>query len=89
MTRPLGRPAVGDLLELAEEHYRFGVGPLVCRVRTVIAPVRFDGGLWWHLRGECKRGTLATISDLVGWQDRELYVDARHVRSARRPEPPG
>lgn len=59
------------ILAFAESEYRFGVGPLLCRAVQVIAPVLFDGVLWWHLRAECACGTADNHS---GWQVRELYV---------------
>lgn len=59
------------VLALTEDQYKFGVGPLLCRVVDVIAPVLFDDVLWWHLRGECAHGTDEHHS---GWQKRELYV---------------
>ena len=64
-------PRPGMVLHLAEENYKFGIGPLICRVRAVIAPVTFDDELWWHLRGECANGTAENHG---GWVDRELYV---------------
>jgi hypothetical protein len=77
------------VLQLAEDQYKFGVGPLVCRVGTVIARVTFDGRPWWHLRGECKLGTLDTLQEVVRWSQRELYVDAAALtaRTLRRPSP--
>ena len=66
----------GAVLVLREEQYRFGVGPLLCRVVDVIAPVRFDEVVWWHLRGDCANGTPECHS---GWQIRELYVIAAAV----------
>lgn len=71
-------PQRGMVLALAEADYKFGVGPLLCRVTDVIAPVIFDDVLWWHLSGECANGTPAHHS---GWQPRELYV----IDSAIRP----
>lgn len=83
----VARPAPGDVLELGEDHYKFGAGPLVCRVGSVIARVTLDGRTWWHVRGQCKRGTAATLLECVPWTDRELYIDAAAVRS--RPESRG
>lgn len=59
------------VLELAEEQYKFGRGPLLCRVVHVIAPVVFDEVLWWHVQAECASGTRDNHG---GWQDREVYV---------------
>ena len=64
-------PEPRAVLELAEEQYKFGRGPLLCRVVRVIAPVVFDEVLWWHVQGECACGTRESHG---GWQDRELYV---------------
>ena len=70
-------PERGALLVLGEAQYRFGLGPLLCRVVDVIAPVLFDEVMWWHLRGECASGTPDRHG---GWQIRELYVIACAVR---------
>lgn len=59
------------VLTLADEQYKFGSGPMLCRILEVIAPVIFDNVLWWHLRGECAEGTRAHHG---GWHERELYV---------------
>jgi hypothetical protein len=64
-------PQPGMVLVLADDQYRFGVGPLLCRVVEVIAPVLFDEVLWWHVSGECAYGTVQRHG---GWQARELYV---------------
>jgi hypothetical protein len=64
-------PQRGMVLALAEPEYKFGAGPLLCRVMEVIAPVLFDDVLWWHVRGECAYGTKERHG---GWQSRELYV---------------
>jgi hypothetical protein len=77
MSGPMsGAPQPGMVLHLAEENYKFGVGPLICRVRETIAPVQFDDGQWWHVRGDCANGTAENHG---GFLDRELYVrDDRH-----------
>lgn len=68
------------VLVLGEQQYRFGVGPVICRVGEVIAPVLFDEVLWWHMRGECANGTPDRHG---GWLERELYVIASAVHRAR------
>lgn len=83
MSEPVS-PQPGVVLALAEDQYRFGVGPVLCRVMQVIAPVLFDGVLWWHLRGECARGTAENHG---GWQSNELYVIGTAVRSSTRARP--
>ena len=78
-------PRPGDVYELAEAHYRFGTGPLVCRVVRPIGPVLFDGEPWWHIRGHIKHGTLATMdASPQQWQERELHVRASAIPAARR-----
>lgn len=69
---------------LAEEQYKFGAGPLLCRVVEVIAPVLFDEALWWHLRGECADGTPDRHG---GWLIRELYVPDAVVQATARKRP--
>ena len=43
--------AVGDVLELAEEDYRFGVGPLTLRVTALLHVQQLTDGPWLYLRG--------------------------------------
>lgn len=82
---PAVPPAAGMLLLLAEKDYRFGIGPLLCRVREVLGPLRFDEGPpWWHLRADCANGTLAHHG---GWHDRELYVISTAIQPVRLREP--
>jgi hypothetical protein len=77
-------PGPGTTLHLTENQYKFGVGPLLCRVRAVIAPVEFDGALWWHLDADCAQGTPEHHG---GWTTRELYVPATAIPRPR-PTPP-
>ena len=65
-------------MRLSEDQYKFGSGPLLCKVETVIALVQFDGFPWWHLRGECAHGTRDRHSS---WFTRELYVVSTAVRN--------
>jgi hypothetical protein len=64
-------PAPGTVLRLTDDQYRFGVGPLLCRVQQVIGLVHIDDAPWWHLRGQCANGTAAHHGP---WSGRELYV---------------
>lgn len=73
-------PQRGMVLALTDAEYKFGVGPLLCRVTEVITPVLFDEVLWWHVRGDCAYGTQERHS---GWQDRELYVIDYAISPAR------
>ena len=68
-----GMPRPGMVLHLAEENYKFGIGPLICRVREIITLVHFDDEPWWHMRGDCANGT---ADNHGGFVDRELYVRA-------------
>lgn len=73
------------VVKLADHQYKFGTGPLICRIMEVIEPVIFDNVLWWHVRGECGYGNRDHHS---GWQVRELYiVDPALPATARGPRP--
>ena len=72
------RPQPGMTLTLQEQEYKFGIGPLLCKVHEVIEEVHFDGEPWWRVRGECANGTAARHG---GWIERELYVIGSAVRS--------
>jgi hypothetical protein len=43
--------SVGDVLELAEQDYRFGVGPLTLRVTALLHVLPLPDGPWLYLRG--------------------------------------
>lgn len=64
-------PHRGMLLALRERDYRFGSGPLLCKIGTVLTDVKFDNQTWWHIRGECANGT---VENHGGWHERELYI---------------
>lgn len=64
-------PPLGVVLALNHEDYKFGSGPMLCRVRTVLALVYFDNVPWWHVAGACANGT---VENHGGWHDRELYI---------------
>jgi len=42
---------VGDVLQLSEEDYRFGVGPLTIRVTALLQVQHLAEGPWLYLRG--------------------------------------
>jgi hypothetical protein len=48
-----GEPPVriGQVLELTEDDYRFGVGPLTLRVTALLHVQRLADGPWLYLRG--------------------------------------
>jgi hypothetical protein len=76
----MSRPRPGEAFELTEAQYKFGTGPLVCRVVGLIRAVEFDGELWWHVRADCRPGlSAATPSRSQDWCRRELYlIDDAH-----------
>lgn len=79
MTGPVP-PRLGHTLVLAEEQYKFGVGPMLCRVTGVISLVYFDDEPWWHVNGMCAPGTPANHG---GWSPREAYVSAAALSGQR------
>jgi hypothetical protein len=64
-------PKPGMLLRLKESDYKFGSGPLLCKVGRVIEEVILDDASWWRITGECASGTLDHHG---GWRERELCV---------------
>jgi hypothetical protein len=81
MTTPdLVEPLPGTVLHLDDPQYRFGTGPIICRVLAVLGLLNLDDGPpWWHVRAEC---ALGTPSHHGPWHDRELYVAGTAVRRA-------
>lgn len=65
-----GPPPVkpGDVLRLAEDDYRFGVGPLTLRVSALIHVQQLSDGPWLYLRGVTIR------RDGSDGQDRQVLV---------------
>lgn len=51
---------VGDVLSLAEEDYRFGVGTLTLRVTALLHVQELDDGPWLYMRGQA-----------IGWRGAE------------------
>ncbi|RZU49504.1 hypothetical protein EV385_1257 [Krasilnikovia cinnamomea] len=67
-----GQPRPGVTLRLTDEDYKYGVGPIVCQVESVIEPYDYGDGLtWWLVVGKCAKGTPEHHG---GWQGRELYI---------------
>lgn len=74
---------VGDTYLLSDADYRYGLGPLLCRVTQVLMPVDYgeDGRveIWWEVEAMCKPpGTVGPA------QTRQLYVRAAGISNARR-----
>lgn len=92
MTAHVRVPRPGDLLALTEDQYRFGIGPVLVRVRVraILAAVEYDGQPWWHVSGEVANGTAENHG---GWIDRDVYVEAAALRQPHPPhsgpQPPG
>lgn len=83
----LVQPARGMVLHLEDAQYRFGAGPIICRVIEVIDLLTLDGGPpWWHVRGECALGVRGHHG---GWEVRELYVVSTSVHRPDRPKSGG
>jgi phage gp46-like protein len=70
---------------LAEEAYKFGVGPVLLHSVEVVAEVSFDGALWLHVRAQVANGTWDRHGHFVS---RELYVDASALRGRGQGNPP-
>jgi hypothetical protein len=65
-------PQTGVTLILADKDYKYGVGPILCRVKLIIEPQNYgDGVRWWRVVGECAEGVLERHSS---WRERELYI---------------
>jgi hypothetical protein len=42
---------IGDIIRVGDEHYRYGVGPLILRVIEIGEVQQLDDGPWLNLRG--------------------------------------
>ena len=74
-------PRPGQVFELAERDYLYGLGPVLARVERVLGPVEYRGEPWWHVSGTVANGTPERHG---GWQKRELYLREAALRDARR-----
>jgi hypothetical protein len=72
-------PAISTTYLLAEDDYRYGVGPLLVRVTKVLEPAEFgDGDLWWLVEAICKHPQISGPG-----HHRTLYVRATSLKNAR------
>lgn len=67
------RPASGAprMFAVAEDDYRYGVGPIVVRIIEVVGRVTYRGEPWWHVAAHVANGV---PDNHGGWQDREIYL---------------
>ena len=66
------QPQPSGTLRLSDTDYKYGVGPIACRVTRVIEPQSFgDGVIWWRVLGDCAQGTPEHHGE---WRERELYI---------------
>lgn len=64
-------PRVDDVFVLPEPDYRYGVGPIVARILTVVGPVEYRGERWWSVTADVANGT---PDNHGGWSHRGLYL---------------
>ncbi|MGN9774917.1 hypothetical protein ACTMS0_03950 [Micromonospora sp. H33] len=78
--RRVQRIGVGDIVQVAEQHYCYGLGTLTLRVVEVGRRERHSDGLWIHLRG-------IELGDPRGPRQRRVLarIDAVRIRPAPRP----
>ncbi|HEX8344238.1 MAG TPA: hypothetical protein VF657_05775 [Actinoplanes sp.] len=74
-------PHSGEAFVLQERDYRYGVGPIVAVVISIVATVAYDGEPWWHVEAEAANGT---PDNHGGWVRRGLYLRASSIPDARR-----
>ena len=82
------QPEVGERFGLATEAYKYGVGPIYCRVKAVRGKWSFDDvHWWWHIDAEYAEGTERAHGP---WQEGAFYVSFEAVeRNRREPKPSG
>jgi hypothetical protein len=72
-------PTISRTYLLAEDDYRYGVGPLLTKVTRVLEPAEFgDGELWWLVEAMCKHPQVTGPG-----QYRTLYVRATSLKTPR------
>ena len=72
-------PVVGAAYLLHDEDYRFGTGPLLCRVVRVLRETVYDNEPWWEVEAVVK----PPMSPGPAYE-RQLYVKADRLPVARR-----
>ena len=70
-------PKVGRTYELAEQDYRYGVGPLIARVVRVFGDTTFDGEPWWEVAAYTAWGTTERHGNMG--EERRLHIRARVI----------
>jgi len=65
------RPVPGMVLNLADDQYEYGLGPIVCRVIEVFGETLVAEMPGWHILGECRPQPPMVVARAVV---RELYV---------------
>jgi hypothetical protein len=73
---------VGDVLELAEADYRFGVGPLTLRVTALLHVQVMADGPWLYLRG------IAIRPDGSDGESRQILVRLSALRRRQAADQP-
>jgi hypothetical protein len=70
--------SIGDVLDLEEDDYRYGTGPLILRVTRVADLRHFTDGAWISLCGMQLR------TDGTSVEQREVLVRVATLRARRR-----
>lgn len=64
-------PRIGDTFILSDQDYRYGSGPVVAIVKTIVALVKYDDEPWWQVEVEAAMGTPDCHG---GWYCRQMYI---------------
>jgi hypothetical protein len=82
MREGIPAPRPGEILVLAEDDYRYGIGPILARISIILARVEYHGEPWWSVQAEAANGTPENHGE---WHRRDLYVREATLPDTRRP----
>jgi hypothetical protein len=66
MADDLDKPLLGESVELSDEDYRYGVGPIVAIIVETIERIEYNNEPWWFVDAQVAQGTYQTIRHFSG-----------------------
>ncbi|MFI5492706.1 hypothetical protein [Actinoplanes sp. NPDC051859] len=74
-------PRPGEVYALAEENYRYGVGPVLVHIVSVNALLPYHDEPWWQVTADFTTGVPDRHSPQ--WRSAEMYLRADGLAAAR------
>jgi hypothetical protein len=81
MTAGHPTPRPGEVYVLADNDYRYGIGPIVARLISVHERLAYDNQPWWHVSADVAVGSPQHHG---GWRKWDLYIRESALGTSRR-----